>query len=316
MRLRRLALAGAAAGTIVVAGPALAALADGPAGQSNDACVHLNLLFITLNINLNLGPGVCPGQPVPAPPVLSLPRLAPPPGQVRPAAGSASAHVASRSSTRSALVASRSARAGDGHARRSPATVSRAAAGAGALPDAGAGTLPDAGAGALPGAASTAGGPPAAVNPGPVSGGQRSPANGSPAQHPPAQRPSAHGSASRGPASRGPASRGPAPAASPQPGTAQQPGLALQPGPVSTAATGYSPTVPFDRALSIPLQTPRMTLHQTILITTVGLIASVFGGFSIGSGGEHTTRSDLAIPMHPFALYSRIVDNGKSAPSG
>jgi hypothetical protein len=74
--------------------------------------------------------------------------------------------------------------------------------------------------------------------------------------------------------------------ANPLPGTTRQPGPALQPGPIQTAATGYSATVPFDRALSIPLQTQRMTLHQTILITTVGLIASVLGGFGTGSGDE------------------------------
>ena len=245
MRLRRLALAGAAAGTIAIAGPALTALADGPPDQSNDACVYLNLLFIELSINLNLGPGLCSGPPVSASPLLSFPAAPRLPPAHLPAPGQVHSLTVSRSPRTSPHAED---------AGGSPASVPP--------PGAAVGSAPGAAAGALTGAAPAAGQRPASVNPGQVSAG--------------------HSPASSGPATR-------------------QSAAALQPGPIPTAATGYSATVPFDRALSIPLQTPRMTLHQTILITTVALVASVLGGFGLGGSEEHAASRELGPGEHSLA---------------
>jgi hypothetical protein len=54
---------------------------------------------------------------------------------------------------------------------------------------------------------------------------------------------------------------------------------------VATEGTGtYSPTVPFDRTLRIPLQTPRMTLKQSGVVATIALVTATLGAAGIGAG--------------------------------
>jgi hypothetical protein len=54
------------------------------------------------------------------------------------------------------------------------------------------------------------------------------------------------------------------------------------------SAGGYSPTVPFDRTLRIPLQTPRMTLKQTGVVATIALVTASLGAAGLSTGTDTT----------------------------
>ena len=67
----------------------------------------------------------------------------------------------------------------------------------------------------------------------------------------------------------------------PTPGTSipAAPAPLTAPAPLSTPSLpGYSPTVPFDRTLRIPLQTPRMTLKQTAVVVGIAMVGSTLAG--------------------------------------
>ena len=49
---------------------------------------------------------------------------------------------------------------------------------------------------------------------------------------------------------------------------------------------GYSATVPFDRALRIPLQTPRMTLTQSGVVATIALVTATLGAVGLGTATD------------------------------
>jgi hypothetical protein len=69
----------------------------------------------------------------------------------------------------------------------------------------------------------------------------------------------------------------------PAPPTAPAMPPALEPGPVQSPA-GYSATVPFDRALRIPLQTPRLSTQQAALI--IGIAVTGAALVSVGVPGR------------------------------
>jgi hypothetical protein len=278
MRLRRLALAGAVTGLLAIPGSAMAADAPDPAG----ACIHLNLLLVELNLGLLLGPGVCTAQVVsPAPRIALLPA-----GHVHSRRDVFPVHV-----TGPTASSRRSAPGGSGPSGSPLAPTSRAPLNATGTPF-----------------------PPPSPSPSPSPSQHEPPPHAPRAQPADAQASSRQASAGRTSMPAQEPNPGQQPGSTPQsestprPGTAAKPadtpqpshtphsasdepeaapnpGPALEPGPVATQGTaGYSATVPFDRALRIPLQTPRMTLTQSGVVTTIALVTATLGAVGLGTG--------------------------------
>jgi hypothetical protein len=273
----------------------------------------MNLLLLLLNVSLLVGPGECPQLGAPAVPevaALASParttpahtapaRTGPPirlrrpaqgtPASVRRGAGAAAApgDITTRRVVRSAPFSHPAAAvpspatpttpAADQPADALPAdalpvaTLPVAALPVAALP---VGTLP---VGTLPVGTLPVGTLPVAAQPGgqqsavaPAGGGQPS----SPSTQPAAHRLAQHGAQHARPAE---SSRPARPSRqSLQSRQALQSGPALEPGPVQSPV-GYSATVPFDRALRIPLQTPRLSLDQAAAVVGISLVVATVG---------------------------------------
>jgi hypothetical protein len=52
---------------------------------------------------------------------------------------------------------------------------------------------------------------------------------------------------------------------------------------------GYSVTVPFDRALPIPLRTPRLSSQQTAIVVAVAVAGAALAGI-VGSPGRRDNK--------------------------
>jgi hypothetical protein len=277
MGLRRLAVAGAITGLLAIPGSAMAADPPDPAG----ACIHLNLLLIELNLGLLLGPGVCQAQIVTPAPGVALPHVALPPaaGQVHARRGVFPVGV-----TGPAAASSRRSTSGrSGPSGSPPAPSSRSPLPATGTPV----PLP---ARSQPQPPSQA--PPAQPAPAQAAGQAGSRQASAARTSTPAREPSPDQSPGTTPlpASTPQPSRTPQGASSQPPEATLNPAPALEPGPVATPGTGgYSATVPFDRALRIPLQTPRMTLTQSGVVATIALVTATLGAVGLGPGSGTDT---------------------------
>ncbi|HEY1622240.1 MAG TPA: hypothetical protein VGG16_00420 [Streptosporangiaceae bacterium] len=281
-KLAGTALAGAAAlggattlaAALLLCGPAGLAFGDQlrpdvpAADRGLDVCASLDLLLLTLNLSIVLGSGQCPeltaspaavvtpptaGPGLPPSPA-ELPRHAPP-GPPGPRAHVASpAHVGPPA--RGPHIGSPARTSSAGHTSKRPSQPSAAqvtpAARVAPAQQIVPAPPPRAAAPALPVAA------PAATAPAPAA-----PAPAAPAPAP-APAPAA-------------------PATSPAPAPAPGGTSALEPGPVQTWS-GYSATVPFDRALRIPLQTPRLSTQQAALV--IGIAVTGAALVSVGVPGR------------------------------
>lgn len=305
---RRLALLGLAAGALALASPVVPALAGGPpaqsvspgpggsTGQGVSLCANTDLLLLLLNVNLILGPGQCPPLAGPTPPAAGVPDIHGPlfGGHLRMRRGPAAHQInapgrpAHKTPGQGSSAQGNSAHGtptlgipapgntGSTRTLLAPTPLAPTPLGAAPLAAAPLGVAP-------PGTAQRGAAPLGTTLPGaPLPSARQVRADRNVSQTPPARPTQAQPSAGTAPpAGTTPANTAP-PAGNPAGGTPGGP--ALQPGPVpSPGATGYSATVPFDRTLRIPLQTPRLTLQRTVVLVGVTMVGSTLAGFGVAA---------------------------------
>jgi hypothetical protein len=289
-RARRLAGLTAVSAVLLLDGPAVWAFGDPPSpqvpasDQGVEVCVNLNLLLIMLNLTIVLGPGQCPEltNPQPSLPPTTVP-LTPRPGEPRigpwlprhaRSAGSRTiVHVGPAGLPVNPPVSARPATAPlpatpplpttskTPATSRPQATSKRSAAPA-------VRTKPAPPAIAAPAAPAPPAAPAIAAPPAPA-----------PPPSNQAHQPSSH---THQPTSTSTSAPKPS-AAGAAPAPAQESAPALEPGPVQSP-TGYSVTTPFDRALRIPLRTPRLSTEQAALV--IGIAVTGAALVSVGVPGR------------------------------